>query len=236
MSLKAQVRALGEMTPNQRAAYFAAEAKRREAVYRQHSGVPLRFQGHSLGCLQPASEAQKGALDAVLSWYGDGRGPLIVAGPTGTGKTTLAAAMLRAFVVDVGWESSLFVTAGGVVDRVRRAWRSAESREEDADVMGGLVNRHALAIDDLRAATEADARIFTSLVERAYDEGRALQLIVTTALSPAGLAKLLGPRAYDMLRDGATLVTLEGPSLRTPAAAPAAAPVLAAPAGEGTPA
>jgi DNA replication protein DnaC len=178
--------------------------------------VPRRFRHATFDNYTPTTDRQAKAVEtlrqAVRTCYVEFRGPVVLYGGVGTGKTHLACALLQETARDgiVGDE-----TRGELADHLRRfrflRWQDAADDDQlrvlrDPDVV--------LLLDDLaKPETKAEERAIRTVIGDRYDAGR-LSLIVTTNLTPAELRASLGDRLTDRLGEGALLLRIDGDSHR----------------------
>lgn len=146
-------------------------------------------------------------LEAVLGWYEraarHGWSALLVFGPTGTGKTELAMALLR----DLTYRG-IEVTAATIADVV------ASLRPGGDGDVESLIDTGCLFLDDVGAEKKSEfttAQLF-AVVNGRYE--RQLPTIITTNLTPAAIARHVGERTWSRLKDGATTLSLAGDDRR----------------------
>jgi len=184
-----------------------SEGARAVARWLEAAGVPARYRGYTL-------EAWRGEIPAdVLAWANDPRETLFLCGPTGTGKTHLAAI---AFAIAV---------AGGDVPPRWSSWQSCRTlpRELAAERVFGdggarplwrLVSRvPVLVLDDLgtEPATEWAADQVGAVLDARYQG--ALATVVTSNLTLSEIYRA-DARVGSRLAAGAVVVPLAGPDRR----------------------
>jgi DNA replication protein DnaC len=138
---------------------------------------------------------------------------LLIVGPTGTGKTHYAYAVLRA-VATAGPAAWRAFTAADLYARLRpRDGQSAEGEFE------AIAETPLLFIDDLAAAkfTEWTEEITYRLINRRYEQ--CLPGIFTSNVPPASLKDALGERVASRLTEMCERVALKGPDRRKDMAA-----------------
>jgi DNA replication protein DnaC len=165
------------------------------------AGIPRRYAG--------ASPADIDAVtwNRVLGWIRAEGWALVLLGPTGCGKSHLAAAVLAQLAEGPGGMTWMSVPA--LIDRFK-------DFDHSADLMERLVRVPTLVLDDLAAERLTDFGLdrVATLVQARYDGCR--RTIVTTNLDTAALAELHGRMASRLLGtgDGSTVIKLGGSDRR----------------------
>jgi DNA replication protein DnaC len=203
---------------SERAASAAAQQRaasehraRRVARLWDGIGVPSRFAEASLDSYLERNPAGRETVAQLRAWLA-GDQWLVLWGPVGRGKTGLAAGLTRELVGR--GQGVLFRTVPDLLDRLRATYDGAGHEHE---LMAALFAVDLLVLDDVGAERPTDwaaERLFRLLNHR-YDERR--QTVVTTNLDPSNLAKHLGNRTFDRLREMARpsgFVRVGGPNLR----------------------
>jgi DNA replication protein DnaC len=152
-------------------------------------------------------------MAAAGTWQqqpGDG---LLISGPAGTGKTHLAAAVIRA-LIDSGKQQVRFMRCADLFAQLRDAMSGGESTERG--ILDPYRQAEFLTLDDLGAGSLSDheRRVMLDLIDSRLNSVRAT--IVTTNLSTVEIAALderLGSRLA-----GFTRIALGGADRRTRAA------------------
>lgn len=132
---------------------------------------------------------------------------LLLHGPVGTGKTTVAAAM----AADLGEPDRCCYRD------LRRVYAQAKAEMDTADAgreVERLVRAPLLVLDDVgkQRATPWAVEVLRDVVERRHDGGGLT--VATTNLSLDDLATLLGPAAWSRLHSGTVAVRVDGDDLR----------------------
>lgn len=140
---------------------------------------------------------------------------LLIVGPTGTGKTHLAAAAcLKA--IDAGHHAQ-FLSGGTLGRQVRATWaRSTDVTEVDLIARWAGVDLLVLDEVGLTAQTEFEERLLHDVVDQRYVAGRPV--LITSNLRLDDLRAHLGERCWDRLRENGRAVVCEWESHRGTAA------------------
>ncbi|MCT9009386.1 ATP-binding protein [Streptomyces rhizosphaerihabitans] len=155
-------------------------------------------------------EVIRAARPGPASTVGISEGPsLLIAGPTGTGKTHQAYGAIRALLtarVRLRWEA---VTAADLYARLRP--RSGHDTERD---LQSLARSPLLLLDDLGAAKNSEwtEELTYRLINHRYDH--LLPTLITTNLPIAELRAALGDRVASRLAEMTERVILTGPDRR----------------------
>lgn len=181
------------------------ERDRLARARRASLGIPARFVDSTVeGWLAPL-DAQRRVLDTVRTWLDrfdvalkDGR-CLVFCGPSGTGKTRLAAAALRR-VSDRGG-TGRYVTAFELVAEVRDSYRRDADRTE-RQVVDAFVAVDLLVVDEVgrQLETAHEREQFFRVIDARYRELRPTLLV--TNLSKGEFAAFVGDAIVDRLREG----------------------------------
>jgi DNA replication protein DnaC len=144
--------------------------------------------------------------DDWLAGAPDGAG-LLLAGPTGTGKTHEAYGAVRAWAAAVTAPSGV-VVFGNVADLLDRARPGGDL------TVPGIAAADLLLLDDLGAfkASEWTAEALYRIVDKRWAE--CLPTLVTTNMPPADLAAWVGDRLASRLTATMTVVAMTGKDLR----------------------
>lgn len=181
---------------------------------RQDPGIPPRYAGADVMALTAGAEPGS-ARWRVRNWalgvadhVRHGRG-LVLVGPTGTGKSMLAAGLARR-AASLGLSSRWVSVASWVeeLETLRQVSREEWAREQDR-----IRRVQLLVLDDLGAEdVRIWARRMDAYVSVRYDRG--LSLVVTTNLGPDALRRAYGDRVASRLAGTCDWIELTGPDLR----------------------
>ena len=174
------------------------------AFFKNASGVPPRFQGASFESYQPGNpQAQKNlaALRGYAARFDQHRAlglSLILCGKTGTGKTHLSCAVLRALAFEHG-VCGKYCTAYRAVQEIRASYKSSDVTE--LQVLKEFVRPDLLVLDEIgvQYGTDSEQLLLFSLLNGRYEELKPT--IVISNLSLDEVMQYLGDRVYDRLRE-----------------------------------
>jgi DNA replication protein DnaC len=159
--------------------------------------------------------AYKAATQYVEHWperraAGDG---LMFVGDAGTGKTRLAASIVRALVEQEA--AAVFQSVPTLLARIRASYGGSGARE--AQLMAALLDADLVVLDDLGAEQVTDwtlDRLFVVIDTRYL---RRAPVIVTSNLLPNALIErmgITGARLVDRLSETCRVINFEGESQR----------------------
>lgn len=185
-----------------------AEENRQEEI---RNSVPTRYRDSKLTDFS-ADVAER--AKAWLAKCDKSSGSLIIAGPVGTGKTHLAAALTKALLLARVY--SVYVSQAGYLRQIRETWAKDSDRDE-SEVMEKFSLPRVLVLDDIGAArgNENDTMRLGELIAERYDLQKPS--VFVSNLTPDQLKAAVGDRSYDRMRDGAMMLVLNGDSRRKPA-------------------
>ncbi len=191
------------------------EKKRREreqrlALFAERSGVPLRFQAHTLADFVPPTPAAGKTLAAIQAYaedfpvHGKAGRCIVMAGRTGTGKTMLACAVCRHIALSHG-ALCRYATAYHIVRDIKDTYGGTGSERE---IGRGYVEPALLVVDEVgvQYGTDTEKLLLFEVLNGRYENMKPT--IVISNLEPAGIGDYLGDRVMDRLMDngGAVLV------------------------------
>lgn len=159
------------------------------------------------------------AIEACRAWA-DGTATypwLMLEGPFRTGKTGLAIGALRQRIERTN-EPGLFITASGLLDRIRATFGPGAEAGAEAEVLELAKTIPLLVLDDLGAEHDTSWAIdrLTRLIDDRKNYSRG-NLIVTTNYEPTNkpgqLAERVGERLVHRLIEISVVVHVDGPNL-----------------------
>lgn len=135
--------------------------------------------------------------DLATNWLKDRRQGMLILGPTGSGKTHLACALVRE-LFEMG-ERPVFLRAADLYLEVRRSY--GEWDGDETAIIGAYSSAPVLVLDDIGAGSLSDheRRILLEVVDRRGNT--LLPTVVTTNMGLADIAKLMDERISSRLRD-----------------------------------
>lgn len=158
-------------------------------------GVPARFRSATVKRLEPLTDS------------------LYLTGPRGTGKTHMAAAIIREIVLDKTPSHSLsglqWTSAPDLLLEIRATFRDGSERSEK-EIIEQYSNCKLLVLDDLGAEKTSGWSLQTlyTIIDRRYREER--QTIITSNLSLDELAAQVDDRIASRLSELCRVVVLTG--------------------------
>jgi DNA replication protein DnaC len=165
----------------------------REAWRLQRMGVPVILSTATFENWKTADEQATANLARVKEFTQAKRGFLILLGHRGTGKSHLAAAVLRSF------DSGLFITQSELLRRLRQSYRDRAASDpiDEAQRAGCLV------LDDvgLSAGGKDEPQLLHDVLD--FRHGNLRPTVITANLQLDGLKAVIGERMFDRLRESA---------------------------------
>ena len=165
------------------------------------AGVPRRYRGVSWDMWGKDDMVARAAREWARNPQ---RQFLILTGPEGTGKTTLATAVFREYMVQ-HTTSGLWVTWPDLVRHLKSAFGSPDytAREQE------LFRTQLLLVDNLLdQSTDWQYEMLFALVNYRYNE--MLPMIVTTNQDAAGLARTWGSQVASRFQEEGLVVVMNG--------------------------
>lgn len=190
--------------------------------------IPKRYRGLTMMAIEESMgipDQMKAGWEKVRNWIRTRRpgSNLVLAGPVGTGKTTIACGILQTTALSsesrrygfygTPHESIWYQSMNTLADMV--AASRGHGYAEYKDPMYFLSQAGMLVVDDLGVTPPegwVQRRIEEILCQR-YDEEKTT--IITTNLGITSLSSVLAERVVDRLQQTCTFVTLDGSSLRS---------------------
>lgn len=185
------------------------ERRRRHDLWRR-CGAPMRHrEAVDAGPYRCRPEHEAGVAEARRVVAAGGL--LLLLGPWGTGKTHLAACLLKHTALATGLEVRYRRLADLISEMRQECYANGNS---DAALMARLSRLGLLVIDEVhhRRWTADEQLWLTRLLDHRYGEKTATVLIAN--LVPAAMAEVLDPAVIDRMREGGAIVELAGESRR----------------------
>jgi DNA replication protein DnaC len=191
---------------------------------RMIGGVPSKYRDCTFDNFPATRAAQRTLIGQLRHWLTDPHAPwLYLFGPTGTGKTSLAVAVLRESMEQL-LLSGAFKMAPDVLELLRDTYRTREAYEADEhDMLDLLRECDLLVLDDLGSEHHkpgqedwADEKLFQVIAGRDANKRRT---IITSNLSLSELREHLGhprtPSRIEEMCQGRWVIDMTGlPDLR----------------------
>lgn len=197
----------------------AEETERKKRHYEHFLGlsnIPHRFKERNFDNFQPETAKHEKAL-AVCRKYAEefdqnfklGKS-LILSGKPGTGKSHLAAAVIQSLYPK---RQGQYLTLMELIRLVRGTWHK-NSEKSEAQVLKELIYIDLLVIDEIgvQYGTDGEQNIIFDVLDGRYRE--QMPTILLTNQDKEGLAKCIGERVFDRLRETATWVSFDWESYR----------------------
>lgn len=194
------------------------QASRQRAVKRFLDSAPGEYQGFGIELLTDGDRDWDGALSRsgtlqLARFIKEPTRFLLLTGSTGTGKSSAACTIAEHLVASDG-RSARFVSAMTMLSQ----FSFGNGPMSGADVLRHYSEIPLLVLDDLGSVNEGmsdhQARSLWALIDARWSN--KLTTIITTNMAinatadGVGLADLLGPSAWDRIRDSVTIVEFDG--------------------------
>lgn len=184
---------------------------RQVQAHLDEAGIPFLYREATIGTLGPA-------LDEGLAWLvpavaGESRGPLVMPGSVGIGKTHAGIALLREAIVQSNLPGA-YITAADYCREIRERWHEQKGGKTESDVFWRYAKVPWMFLDDLGAGKLADIDLLQELVAKRYERGDMRRTLFATNIAPSNFVKMFGDRVADRLKDGATQLVIPGVSRR----------------------
>jgi DNA replication protein DnaC len=185
------------------------------------SSIPKRYRDVTAETIQSLADAteKREALNAAMMLAKDGQTEgktgILLAGPFGTGKTTLATYAFKSLLWHYPGTSGLWVRSSILVREVQAGYKDGTALQ----VLQRAAKVRVLLLDDLgdldKTQDTADRRqiIYDILAERS---DQMLPTLVTTNLTSEELALQFGERPFQRLLELCRLVRMAGKNYRKP--------------------
>lgn len=190
---------------NQKKANEEKESKKTNIItLMEDAGFPKRFSSASFESLKYSCESEKKIIEEIkninLSWFKNNNNPFVLLyGPTGTGKTHLAACIFRELIIDYHKNSFKFVSVPQLMLSIRKTFSDDSS---ELSIINKYTASVFLTLDDMGAQKQSEfsAECLYALIDKRYGEMRPT--IFTTNLNPTSLGDMLGSRLSSRILSG----------------------------------
>lgn len=195
------------------------QRERTEAITKRftETAVPPRFAGCTFENYRASTDEQQHALRVTRAFAAkfqtvlDRGGSLTLTGPTGTGKTHLAAAVMRA-ITEAG-HTGMYRLADAAVRYLKSAYNPGNSYTED-QALAHLRMPALLVLDEIgnQHDTADEKRVLFAILNARYSHMRPTLLV--SNLTGDQLRQWAGQAFHDRLLEGGHIVPCQWPSYR----------------------
>lgn len=169
--------------------------------------IPTKFAAATVRDFQTPSPAHAEARNQVAAYLRahDGKKWLLLGGPTGSGKTHLGVAALKALIA--AGRDGLYINMPAMMQAARRSMDRDGSHDEP-DIEDALESP-VLMIDDFGAEkqTEWQREVAYDLINQRYEHEQAT-IITTNLIWPEELQKIYGDRIISRITEVSAVVML----------------------------
>lgn len=160
-------------------------------------GVPAKYLAASLFTF----DGSPGIRRAATAWAAEPAGNLYLWGGTGTGKTYLAAAILREYVKGAR-RTAYFRTVADLIRDIRATFDRDGGGDTEAELLDRYAGYGLLVFDDLGAENSTDFSTSTvlNLIDRRGNGGKAT--VITSNMTLSEISDRLDPRIASRLSEG----------------------------------
>lgn len=187
-----------------------------------HAGVPPRFMVKEFGSFEVGSDAQAKALQIAQGYANSFDGDLhrgcglIFIGPTGTGKTHLAAAICKEVIRRE--HTALFTSVLECMQVIKESYRpGSDSSEREA--IAKFVAPDLLVLDEVgvQRGSDTENMLLTELMNQRYSKMKPT--ILLSNLNGGEIGKAVGERVFSRLKEVSKVVVCNWEDYRTRALA-----------------
>ncbi len=172
-----------------------AQCRERQRV--AASGVPSRYLEASFAKFTADTGELRANLDACRRFAAKPRGFLVMVGTPGTGKTHLAASIIRSASI----KSAMYIRHLDAVARMREDYRQVRECDRSSSIRRRLQSARLLVIDEAGIATggnDADV-LLHDIIDYRY--GEMMPTVLLANVAPGAFAETFGERLTDRMRE-----------------------------------